>query len=202
MTENALHYTLGSLIDKLFDSILDNIPSSNYTPSNISNISNIINTNQQSINNYTLFNYDINTLNNTYNTDSNLMTLKLFFKKYPYILDNLILQSSIQNNIIRINNNNIIFFSFVIPICLFVITTTFLISFKYNLYDDINVSSIIIENILTFVCVGIVEYWFFTTYAFNYNPSPNSVLYNSAITTIKQILSTPYIYDKKILNGL
>lgn len=119
---------------------------------------------------------------------SNLLQLYNSFKSNPYILNNYIKEYSSENYLIKKHNDDIISFGISIIIILFTITIILCITFKYYYPDSINLSKLFIENLLTFILIGLGEYWFFMTYAKNFIPAPPSLLSNSAIDNIKNML--------------
>ena len=104
----------------------------------------------------------------------------------PYIIKNYINQYSSPNFLIQQHNDNINDLSTGIILFLIVLTIILCISFKSFYPNDINLSKLFIENIITFIFIGIGEYWFFTTYASKFIPAPPSLLSKSAIDTIKE----------------
>ena len=61
---------------------------------------------------------------------------------------------------------------------------------KISCGSCVNITKLIIENVLTFAFVGCIEYWFFMTYAAKFIPAPPSLLMRTAIDTIKTLLVT------------
>jgi hypothetical protein len=53
------------------------------------------------------------------------------------------------------------------------------ISLISNTLSISDVSHVFLENVLTFMCVGVIEFWFFKNIAFKYVPSGPSILYTS-----------------------
>jgi hypothetical protein len=104
----------------------------------------------------------------------------------PYIIKNYKNQYSSPNFLIQQHNDNINDLSTGIILFLIVLTILLCISFKSFYPNDINLSKLFIENIITFIFIGIGEYWFFTTYASKFIPAPPSLLSKSAIDTIKE----------------
>ena len=209
---NILNDTLNDTLDNTLNDTLNNRIIENYINyyplenNDLLNNNNVndytLFNNNNNVNDYTLFN---NNLNN--NTEINkLMDDKLkkikkntvsllldkIYNNNQYIIDNLIIENSSKNYLINKNNEHIIFYSFLISISLSVVSVLLLISFKYAISDSVNVSRLLIENILTFTFVAIIEYWFFLTYAFKYIPIPASKLINLSIDNIKKLLSKPY----------
>lgn len=70
----------------------------------------------------------------------------------------------------------------VIFLCLIII----LLVLSYSCNKCTGISSIIKENIITFIFVGIVEYLFFTQIAFKYVPAPPSTMLTTIIDTFKK----------------
>jgi len=112
----------------------------------------------------------------------------------PSIINNLIQQYSTTDDIINMNNESIISYSIIISFFLLILTSLLIITFKILFPDYINVSEILIENIITFTFVGIIEYWFFTNYAFKYVPESTSDMLKLSIKNIKTLLLIPYVY--------
>jgi hypothetical protein len=119
---------------------------------------------------------------------SNLLQLYNSFKSNPYILNNYIKEYSSINYLIQKHNDDVISFGISIIIILYTITIILCITFKYYYPDSINLSKLFIENLLTFILIGVGEYWFFMTYAKNFIPAPPSLLSKSAIDNIKNNL--------------
>ena len=74
----------------------------------------------------------------------------------------------------------------------------FLISFIgiSLLTNTLNISDVIgifTENIITFIFVGIIEVWFFLNVASKYIPTPPSLLYTSALSSLQKLLNNNII---------
>jgi len=196
LVQSSFRQTISDTIDTLFNS---NIP--NKITISISDIqkSQLINNNlipSQILNNnlIPINNFD---QNNLVNDTVSIELLKYMSKdslKDSLIIDNLIQEYSKINNIVNVNNETIIFYSISISIFLFIITSILLSSFKILYPDYINISETLIESIVTFAIVGVIEYWFFTNYAFKYIPSSASDMIKLFINNIKNLLQDPYIY--------
>ena len=95
------------------------------------------------------------------------------------IIDKLILTYSSPSEIVTDHNKSVKFLSIILIVFLIIglIVTIIILQFSCNKCTGIN--SIILENIITFVFIGIVEYLFFTKVAFKYVPSPPSTLVTS-----------------------
>lgn len=88
------------------------------------------------------------------------------------------------------NNNQVFFYIKFVNVLL----VSFLLFFAYYIYVNKTITIndfkvIILENILTFIGVGVVEYLFFTNVASKYIPVVPSQLYELFITTLKNNLS-------------
>jgi len=210
ITTHSLRELIGPLIDSIFDA---NVPSVIISLSNIQDSinSNILDKNQILFNTDSANNimYDtkkfLNTdiLNNSFTnydiTNTQRDSLKLFLADHIYnnlyILNNYIEQNSTVNDLVNRNNESVISFAFVSSISLTVITTFLMISIKISSPHHINLSELLFENFATFIFVGIIEYWFFTTYALRYVPVPASLITSSSIDTIISLLKKQYIYS-------
>jgi len=208
LTESTLRDLLGSIIDNLYDA---NVPKMTISLSKLldvnnsnSNNSNVINSN---INNNTVNNDTSNNLNNINNilniikNNPNMSSddaIKLALIKYmyenQYMMNNYLEQNSTTNQLVTINNESVLFFGTVISLSMAVLSVILMIIFKLTLENDLNISEILIENGITFTFVGIIEYWFFTTYAFKYVPMPASLVSSTTIDNIKHLLQTKYSY--------
>ena len=88
------------------------------------------------------------------------------------------------------NNDQVFFYVKFVNVLLI----TFLLFFGYYIYVNKTITIndfkvIILENILTFIGVGYIEYLFFTNVALKYVPVPPSLIYKSFITSFKNNLS-------------
>jgi hypothetical protein len=203
LTESSLKDLLGSTIDNLYDSNFSNITISLSKLFNLklnNKISEKFDYNNINIDDIFKLISD-NNLQDLLKNNSNLSTpeiIKLYIIKYiydnQYIMNNYLEQNSTTNQLVVINNQSVLFFGAVIAISLTIISALLFTIFKYTLETDINILEIILENILTFTFVGTIEYWFFTTYAFNYIPMPASLISTNIIDKIKELLSQPYVY--------
>jgi len=86
-------------------------------------------------------------------------------------------------------NNEIFLYIKVVNILL--ILTLLLFGFylvKTNSLNKIEMKTIVLENILTFICVGFVEYLFFTKIILKFIPAPPSTIITSLISSLKEEL--------------
>lgn len=213
LTSSSLRDIIGNLIDSIYDK---NLPQMTFSLSQLqksivenslkqSLSNNPININNQpkslndlSINNLPKTLNDLSTNNNTLNNiqeDTIKYNLLYFIYNNQYILNNYIEQNSTVDNLVVINNQHIMFYSVFISISLAIISIILMIVFKLSAPQHINITEMLIENIGTFIFVGAIEYWFFTTYAFKYIPMPASLITNSTIDKIKTLLELPYVYS-------
>lgn len=95
------------------------------------------------------------------------------------IIDTLILKYSSPSDIVIDHNKWVKFLSIILIVFLIIglIVTIIILQISCNKCTGINY--IILENIITFIFIGIVEYLFFTKVAFKYVPSPPSTLVTS-----------------------
>jgi len=108
----------------------------------------------------------------------------------PNILDNYIKEYSKPNYVINLHNENILEYGIRIIAILSFIAVFLIAVVKFSCGMCTNVTKLFIENILTFVFVGGIEYWFFMTYASKFVPAPPSLLMTTAINSIKANLSS------------
>jgi len=185
LTISSLRDLIGSLIDSIFDA---NVPTTIISLSDL----------KQSITANVLSNVtNTSLLNNISSVQENTIKYNLvnFIYNNLSVVNNYIEQNSTVNDLVSRNNQVVISYSFIISISLAVISIILMIIFKTAAPNHINLTELVIENLGTFVFVGAIEYWFFTTYAFNYIPTPASLITNSAIDEIKNLLEKPYRYS-------
>jgi hypothetical protein len=208
LTESTLRDLIGSSIDTIYDSNLSNvtISLSQLIGENLKDniqLSSFFNENfdESNINDFLnmLSNTDMNQVVSYTNSIQDIIKVELIKYIYDnqYIINNYLEQNSTKDKLVNINNESVMFFAVVISISLLVISTIFFILFKTLLPNNINVSEIVLENVITFIFVGAIEYWFFTTYAFNFIPMPASLISSSTIDNIKNLLNKPYIYTNR-----
>jgi hypothetical protein len=152
------------------------------------------------------FKYKINLLNNLNNKfglsiDANVLLqennidISAISKIFDSILNNTLLDSYIQeyskpNYVTSLHNESILDNGLYLIIIFSAITILMIATVKISCGQCTNITKLIIENILTFIFVGAIEYWFFMTYASKFIPAPPSLLMSTAIDTIKTLLVT------------
>ena len=154
--------------------------------SNINNRNKIINDIKNALSNYY----------NTNNEDSSqaLNTISIFDNIIKYISDNkniynnLITEYSSNNNLVNIHNNYVKNNAIYLSIILVIITSILIILNKLSYNSCINLTKLFTENILTFIFIGYIEYWFFINYILKYNHAEPSLLISSFIKNIKSLL--------------
>lgn len=71
----------------------------------------------------------------------------------------------------------------------FIIVLLTIILLMYQCNQCIPIKDILIENVLTFICVGIVEYLFFTRVALKFIPSKPSLIVDTFFESLKENLT-------------
>ena len=64
-----------------------------------------------------------------------------------------------------------------------------IITLQTDCGEHVHMGHIIVENIVVFICIGIVEFWFFTNVAIKYIPTSPSLMINTMLTALKQQLN-------------
>lgn len=107
--------------------------------------------------------------------------------RLPY--DKILQQSSVPDPYTELNNKWLFntLFSYIFIISFIII---FIIVFLFKKCENvkIDIKKILYENIITFIFIGIIEYYFFTMIAFKFTPVPPSVLATSFIERFKTML--------------
>jgi len=137
----------------------------------------------------------VSVVNNNFNF--NLSTLKNEYPEYTLIIDeieyNLIyykkLFSTPSENTTIINNNLFSKMTHFIVLLYIILILFILVLYLTNNLTMIQLFSVIVENIITFIFVGIIEYLFFKNIAFKYIPVLPSKVYNLLIDNIKKNFS-------------
>ena len=106
------------------------------------------------------------------------------------IFDNYIQQYNKPNYVIDTHNTGILSYGKNISIIFLVISIILIISIKIACPNCLNITKLFVESILTFVFIGIVQYWFFTNYVFKFVPASPSLLYTSVVDAIKANIKT------------
>lgn len=128
------------------------------------------------------------------NTNQALDNLNKYSKQYKYNIDwkaindkatqLLSVTDKTQKDIE--NNNNILLRNSIIVICiLFLIITGIILYLKYVLRININVSHILIMNLVIFSLTGLIEFLFFTFVASKYIPVTPDTISNTILDRIK-----------------
>jgi len=104
------------------------------------------------------------------------------------ILNNYIDEYSKPNKLIMLHNENVIDYGYQLSIILILVTVALFAALKYTCSKCINITKLLLENCITFMFIGAVEFWFFMKYAKDYHPAPPSTLVSTAFNTIKSYL--------------
>jgi hypothetical protein len=94
-----------------------------------------------------------------------------------------------QDQTVKTSNEKVFFYIFLVNILLiiiFIIMTFYFYKTKNISSDEIKI--IVLENVLTFGFVGIIEYLFFTQVALKYIPVQPSLIYTSFLDSLKNNL--------------
>jgi hypothetical protein len=137
--------------------------------------------NSMSTNQYNISDDDINNILNNTDKIYNIINPS----NIGILLDNYIQQYSNPNYVINLHDEDVLFYSKYISIIFLIISVILITVVKISCPDCLNVTKLLIENILTFTLVGGVEYWFFMNYAMHFLPAPPSLLFSSAVEAVK-----------------
>ena len=111
-------------------------------------------------------NNNLNSLN--LNKDSKNL-VKETLNKYKKLYDKPDIDVENSNNILMRN-------MFIINIVLWGLFLLYVIGTKFVFHHDVNILSIVLENLATFAVIGYAEYYFFMNYALSYPPvTPNYI---------------------------
>ena len=106
------------------------------------------------------------------------------------LLDSYIQEYSKPHYVTSLNNESLLDNGLYVIIIFTAIAILMIATVKISCGSCVNITKLIIENVLTFAFVGCIEYWFFMTYAAKFIPAPPSLLMRTAIDTIKTLLVT------------
>ena len=165
ITENLINNEMGHMVDNAF--------------TNNSDINNAIVNYNNAINN--MNNNILPQINNT-DLQNSLSQINDYFS-YDYYYD---VYSKNESNREHINN---IVFSNIKFTCSILIIITFVFGISLYMFGNLtgaNIKHVIIENIITFIFVGIFEIAFFTKIILYYSPVMPSLFYSSIINKLKQ----------------
>ena len=115
---------------------------------------------------------------------------------YPIVMPIKPMLKQFQNSYIKpdryiTESNKLIKFTAVFVILLLLCTIlTIILTVKLDCGKTVNITHIILENIVVFIFVGIVEFWFFTNIAIKYIPTSPSLMVNTLIDSLKTELKS------------
>ena len=75
----------------------------------------------------------------------------------------------------------------------FILVFFIFISLVTNTLTFSDIKDTFIENIVTFIFVGVIEFWFFTNVASKFIPAPPSILFTSLLNSLKKYLDSRII---------
>ena len=140
----------------------------------------IYNLKNEVVNKFSFFNNIINNLNDV----KNINNINNNIYNYYYNL------FSKEDLVKKISNEKIFFyitFVNVLLIIVFLVLTLIYLHHKLITIDDIKL--ILLENVITFIFVGFVEYLFFTRVAIKYSPVTQEEIYSRFLNSFKDKLS-------------
>ena len=73
----------------------------------------------------------------------------------------------------------------VVNVALFIMLLLIILIPMFLCDIKINIGGIILSNLVTFICIGLIEYLFFTHIALKYVPTPPSLLTSTILTSLK-----------------
>ena len=186
LSKNAFNSNIDKLIQQQIDLAIPNQIDLTNETNLVNNRKQLVNQLTQYINNYFLLqNKDPIKANEIINNISNIID---YIVKNNFFYEQLVNTYKEPNFIIKTHNKSILNISMYLSITLFIISIVFIIIYKLSCAPCIDLTTILIENIFIFIIVGAAEYWFFINYAFNYHPVPPSLLINTSIQNIKNLL--------------
>jgi hypothetical protein len=186
LSKNAFNSNMDKLIQQQIDLAIPNQIDLTNETNLVNNRKQLVDQLTQYINDYFLIqNEDPTKANEIINNISNIID---YIVKNNFFYDQLINTYNEPNFIISTSNKSILNISIYLSITLVIISIVFIIIYKMSCSSCIDLSTILIENFFIFTIVGAAEYWFFINYAFNYHPVPPSLLINTSIQNIKNLL--------------
>lgn len=93
-----------------------------------------------------------------------------------------------KSKAVEIHNNDLIKLVIVVNILLWVLFVSMTVLLKYECGSNLKIEEIIIENLIIFACVGIVEYYFFTRIALKFVPVEPSFISKQFMNSLKDKL--------------
>jgi hypothetical protein len=114
--------------------------------------------------------------------------LKSNIKNNANLLNTLNQMYSVPDPVTNNNNDWVMSFDNVMLVLIALSILIVLCFLYFSCKKCINLKEVLLENLIIFACVGVIEYVFFTQIAFNYIPVPPSLLINTVYATAKQNL--------------
>ena len=135
----------------------------------------------------------INTMDSTDNVKNSLRNFAKemrLFGKIPWnkdVFNKVAKEYSGEDSDIISNNRKLIIINILLILAVFIVFIIFVIYYKKNGYE-INWKHLLIENVILFALIGVVEYLFFTRVASKYIPTSASFISASLIDSVKNQL--------------
>jgi len=89
---------------------------------------------------------------------------------------------------VEIHNDNLIKLVVIINILLWILFISMTVLLKYECNSNLNIGEIVIENLIIFAFVGLVEYYFFTRIALKFIPVEPSFISKQFMNSLKDKL--------------
>ena len=121
--------------------------------------------------------------------DKNKTNAKIVLSDGKGILTNLQNLYTMPSNYSRERNTLVKFSAIFIIVLLICCILSIIITLKVDCGQNVHMGHIIIENILVFICIGIIEFWFFSNVAIKYIPTSPSLMIDTMITALKKELN-------------
>lgn len=121
-------------------------------------------------------------------TISSIATLKIDGK---FVVDNLITKYATENKEMQTNNKWVKVIDFIIILIFFGGFMSIVLLLQYSCKKYTGIGWIVVENIISFIFIGIVEYVFFLKVASKFVPAKPSLLLNTLIDSFKDSIMMP-----------
>ena len=93
-----------------------------------------------------------------------------------------------KNKVVEEHNNNLIKLVIIVNVLLWIFFITIVCLLKFECDSKLNLTEIILENLVIFVFVGLFEYYFFTRIALKFVPVEPSFISKQFMTSVKNKL--------------
>lgn len=89
----------------------------------------------------------------------------------------------------RERNTLVKFSAIFVAVLLICCILSIIITLQVDCHESVHMGHIIVENIIVFICIGIIEFWFFSNVAIKYIPTSPSLMINTMFTALKKQLN-------------